>query len=485
MVGAYIAIGVAAAVVIFFIVLIVRTALAKTAVLPKTEYAAKSPDKQRLTDILVGAVQIETVTMQNQAKEDGTKFFKYQEYIESQFPLVFAVAEKTLVNTYAAIYKVEGSDKSLLPLGILAHQDVVPAPAEGWEVPPFSGEIKDGCVYGRGSQDMKSQMVAALEGLEMQLAAGEKLKRSIYFCFGHDEEFRGVEGATEISKYLERQGIRFEFVVDEGGTVLDGAILGIPKKIALIGTCEKGYADFHLSVEKVGGHASAPARKTACGILAKAVYKLEKKKFKPFWSVPTSEMFDSLAPNMAGVFKFLFINRKVFSFLLKPVLGLVHPMTSCLIRTTLVPTQLKGADAPNVIPPRATATLNCRINTGDTVENVKKRIEKIAGKDVVVTIDKGWFDPCPVSPISSYGYKTLEKTISEVFNGFITAPFMFTAATDSKYYYNICENVFRFTPFEKSEDDLSRIHATNERQNIEQFVTGTEFFRRLYENSCF
>ena len=108
---------------------------------------------------------------------------------------------------------------------------------------------------------MKSQMIVALEALETLLSEGHSPKRSIYFCFGHDEELRGTEGAARIAAYLKEKGVRFEYVLDEGGAVLDGKILGINNKIALIGTCEKGYADIKLEAEKTGGARLHPHEK--------------------------------------------------------------------------------------------------------------------------------------------------------------------------------------------------------------------------------
>lgn len=80
------------------------------------------------------------------------------------------------------MYIYEGTNPDLLPIAVLAHQDVVPADEDGWDVPPFSGEIKDNYVYGRGSQDMKSQLIACLEGLEVLLSQNIEIERTIYFA---------------------------------------------------------------------------------------------------------------------------------------------------------------------------------------------------------------------------------------------------------------------------------------------------------------
>lgn len=484
MVGAIIGYCILGIVVAFVAVMVVRAISAKKPDLGTSEYVPAEIDLAEVAEKLAGAVRIKTVTLPDNDR-DGSIFYEYQSYLEATFPLVMSHAEKIQINKYAVIYKVKGSDDGLLPAAVLAHQDVVPADSEGWEVDPFGGVIKDGYVYGRGSQDMKSQMIAALEGLELLLKEGKTPKRTILFCFGHDEELRGTYGALEISKYLEAEGVRLEYAIDEGGTILDGKMLGIENKIALIGTCEKGYADFVLEVEKDGGHASAPTRRTAVGLLAEAIYKVERKKMRPHWTIPTKEMFAALAPYMNFGFKLALANRDLLSPLLKPVLCLVSPFTNCLMRTTIAPTQAEGASTPNTLPGVAKGTVNCRINTGETVESTKKYIQKIVGKNVKISTLEGSIDPSPVSTVDSDAYKQLEKTISEVFSGYIVAPYPFIAASDAKHYYNLTNCVYRFTPFEKTVEDANRIHGLNERQDIKMLGQGTQFFKRLYENTCF
>ncbi len=464
--------------------MVLRTLLTKKPKVENRNYTPHDVPLDRVRDHLQGAVQIPTVTLPDNSC-DGSIFFKYQEYIESCFPKIMEIAEKTLINKYAVIYKIKGSDESLLPCAILAHQDVVPAPEEGWEVPPFSGSIKDGYLYGRGSQDMKSQMIVALEGLELLLEDGKLPKRTILFCFGHDEELRGTYGAREISKHLASLGVKLEFVLDEGGTILDGSILGVNNKIALIGTCEKGYADYVLEVEKDGGHSSAPKRRTSVGLLSEAIYKIEKRPLKPYWTKPTKDMFKVIAPHMNFGFKLALVNRDVLSPLLKLVLTLVSPFTNCLMRTTFAPTQTKGAHTPNTLAPVASGTINARINTGETVEGVQAYMQKIVGKGVKISVLEGSIDPSPVSKTNTEAFNALTQTIHEVYGGYIAAPYPFIAASDAKHYYNLTDCVYRFTPFEKTVEDAARIHGVNERVSVESLELGTRFFLRLYENTCY
>src|SRR5690606_15593745 len=159
--------------------------------------------------------------------------------------LIHTIGKKQVINDHALLFHIKGSDSDLLPIAFLAHQDVVPSSELDWEYPPFSGKIVDiggeEYIYGRGSLDMKGQMIATMEAVEYCLKNNIKLKRDLYLCFGYDEELTGTQGALNIVKYLQENNVKFEFLIDEGGVVLDGKMLGIDGNIALIGNSEKGY----------------------------------------------------------------------------------------------------------------------------------------------------------------------------------------------------------------------------------------------------
>ena len=439
-------------------------------------------DRDVISQKLSNAVKIPTVSM-TYPEGDSKYFVEYQNYLEKTFPKFHEVATKTLVNEYSLVYYIEGEDKSLLPACFLAHQDVVPA-GDDWEEEPFAGVIKDGYVYGRGSQDMKNQMISVLEAIETVLQRGDKLKRSIYCCFGHDEEPGGKQGAKNIVEYLKNKGVKLEYVLDEGGIFLDGKIFSIDGKIALIGTCEKGYADIKLTAKVNGGHASMPSKKTALGELCDAVSKIEQNPTKARFTEPVNDLFDTLVPYIQGPLKFVLGNRGLFGPVIKKVL-MAKGMTGALMHTTMAPTMAKGSDAENVIPNTATANINCRILPGETIESTRAYIEKVVNNpNVEVKIGNYAVEPSDVSPKNSESFKVLGETIKEVFPGCVPAPFLFVAGTDAKYYYDICENVFRFAPFELSDEDRNRIHSKNERCKIDDLTKAVQFFVALIEKTC-
>lgn len=473
------------ALALMILIMIFRTLLVKAKNIEASEYTPRLIDQEVLVKKMIKAIQFKTITLPSDDISDDV-FLEYHKFLESSFPLIMKGAEKTIINRYSVIYSYKGSDESLLPCALLAHQDVVPAPVDGWEYPPFSGHLtEDGFIYGRGSQDMKSQMISSLEALEIILAEGKTPKRTMYFCFGHDEELAGRYGAKRIVEYFKSKNMRFEFVLDEGGAIIDGKIMGIDNKIALVGTCEKGYADVSLEVEKNGGHASTPTRRTAVGLLSEAIAKIEKHQMKPYFSKPVKEMLEDLAPYMNPFFKFAIANKDILSPLLKKVLTLASPFTNCIVRTTIAPTQLFGGHTPNTLPSIAKANLNCRINTGETAEDLLKHIQKVVGNKVRVSIDDKCKNPSPISNTDCQIFQDIRKTVYEAFDGFIMAPYPFIATSDSAYYHDVSDNVYRFTPLIKDESDANRIHGKNERITIDSLIIATRFFIRLYENTCF
>lgn len=476
-IGAVIGGTIAAVIVLFFLALIIRTALNRPKI--PTGKAGKLPeiDKNAAVQHLREAIRIPTVSMVEDYVDNIQPFIDYRNWLEKTYPLLHANAERTIIEGYSLIYRIKGTNPALKGGCYLSHIDVVPAPKDGWEYDPFEAVLTDdGYIYGRGAQDMKSHMIALLEAVEYHLAQGKKFARDLYLCFGHDEEpGNSTSGAANIVKYLKAKGVEMEFVIDEGGTVLDGKLLGIPHTVALIGACEKGNGDLELVVKKSGGHASNPKPPTAVGVLSEAVAKVESHPMKTTWTNMTKETFKALSPYCKGVFKFVLTNRDVFAPLVKFIFTKAAPMTNALVRTTFAPTMLWGSDARNVIPKEARANINYRMITGETADDVKAYLEKLLGKDVEVNL-LSYSNPSPEADVHCTAYERLRDTICNTFDDIVVAPYMFIAASDARFYNPLTDNVFRFGPFINSLDDQSRIHGINERLHVDQLEKATQFF---------
>lgn len=488
--GAIVGIAIAALVAIVITIMVIRTVMNKPEPLAEGTVPPAPVDNAKAVEHLREAVRIKTVSMVEDYIDNIPPFIEYREWLEKAYPLLHKYAERTIIADYSLIFRIPGTNPALKGGCFLSHIDVVPAPADGWDYDPFEGVLtEDGYIYGRGAQDMKSHMVALLEAIEYHLSCGKRFQRDVYLCFGHDEEpGTSVGGASNIVKYLKNKGVQMEFVIDEGGTVLDGSMLGIPHTVALIGACEKGNGDLEIVVNKSGGHASNPKPPTAVGVLADAVHKIETHPMKTHWTRLSKEMFKALSPYCKPVFKFVFTNRDILSPLVKWVLTIAAPMTNALVRTTFAPTMLWGSDARNVIPKEVRCNINYRMLTGETADDVKAYLEKLLKKYV----KKGqlevrlleYSNPSPEADVHCEAYANIEKSITETFEDIVVAPYPFIAASDARFYNPLTDNVFRFGPFINSLDDQSRIHGINERLHVDQLEKATQFFIRCLQNTC-
>ncbi|KAF8989260.1 hypothetical protein BDQ17DRAFT_1373393 [Cyathus striatus] len=229
---------------------------------------------------LSGAIKIPTMTYDDmgpvETDERWAPFADFHEYLFETYPVIHKAANLTIVGGYSLIYTFKGSDSSLKPLLLTAHQDVVPAVTslDRWTYPPFDGVIDGGWIYGRGSSDCKNNLIALMTAVEHMLNSGWKPTRTLILAFGQDEEISGFSGAVNIDKHLKgvygKNGIGM--IVDEGGMGLDKQY-GV--QVALPAIAEKGYTNAIIEVDMLGGHSSVPSRYTTIGILSKIVSAIE------------------------------------------------------------------------------------------------------------------------------------------------------------------------------------------------------------------
>lgn len=466
-------------------VMLIRTVRIKSdAVKPDENYKGEQIDIESALKKLQGAIRIPTVTVNYDDEQSKEPFFQLHKYLEKSFPLFHEHAQKTVINECALIYKIEGTDDSLLPACFLGHMDVVPPQDEGWQRNPFSGEIDDEFIYGRGSFDMKGQLISLLESFEIMYQRGFAPRRTVYCCFGCDEEVSG-NSAKAMCAYLKEKGVKTEFIFDEGMTLLDASIVGI-KTLALVGVCEKGYANIKVTAKGKAGHASMPPAENAATILARAVTRINKHQMKAYWSEPLKCLIEKVAPHTKFFFKFIMANSAVFRPLLKPILCKVDPSTNALLRTTMAVTMLEGSKAANVIPDESSCVINCRTNIGQTAEDVVKHISAAAGKGCKVELlPTGHHEPTKMSPLDSYAWGMFEKTVAETFPGAVTAPFPFVAGTDSKYYSDLSESIFKFSPHITDAADRAVMHNVNERFRIKAFEGDIRFYLRFLQNTVY
>ena len=234
-------------------------------------------DSQRVQQNLSKAIQFKTVSRENLDEVDWEEFQKFHDFIDEAYPLISKNAEKEEVSRASLIYRWKGKNPDLEPMALLSHQDVVPitpGTENDWKYDPFSGYNDGEYIWGRGAVDMKNHMICVLEAVETLMEEGFVPERDVYLCFGHNEEVVCSKdpGAQEIVKTLKNRGIHLDSVLDEGGAILTADIKGIINTyITCIGTAEKGYCDYKITVTDKGGHTSQAPTHNGLGKLAETI----------------------------------------------------------------------------------------------------------------------------------------------------------------------------------------------------------------------
>lgn len=430
------------------------------------------------------SITFKTISFEDSTLVDTGAFNNFHSFLKEAFPSVYKHLLVEKIEGKNLLFYWKGSRQDLKPILILAHQDVVPVENEdSWEEPPFSGSIKDGYIWGRGALDDKSSILGILEATEMLLKNNFKPERSIYFAFGWDEEKGGRQGAKVIAENLIKRNIQFEYILDEGGVIISGAMPGVNQPVAVVGVAEKGYLSLALTVQSVGGHSSMPPAHTAIGKLSRAIHKIEDSPFPGKIAGATGYLFDYVGPKMNFGYKIIFANQWLFSPIIKKILA-SSPSTNATIRTTTATTIFQSGTKDNVLPSHARAVVNFRIIPGETREMVIQRIKEII-EDSSISVKALPFssDPSFISSPESPSFITIQKTIKEVYPNVIVAPYLVLAATDSRHYSALSSNIYRFFPATLEKKDLDRIHGANERIEVENYKKVINFYFYLIKNS--
>ncbi len=432
---------------------------------------------------LSDAIQIKTISNVDVDKVDWNEFKRLHALFEERFPRVYKNLKCEEISLASLLFTWEGKNPDLEPIALLGHQDVVPV-AEGtegdWTHPAFDGVDDGEFVWGRGALDMKNHLIAVLESVEALLAEGFEPERTVYLCFGHDEEIVAAptSGAGSIAAVLKERGVHLDSVIDEGGAILNlhvGNILN--KKLAGVGIAEKGYVDYRVSVSAKGGHSSQPPEHTALGALADVIKDIEGHQFKAKMPAFVYELFTKIGKNVSYPARIVTCNLWLLKPLITAVMKKIPPAAS-LIHTTTAVTMAEGSPAANVLPQKASVTVNFRMMPGVTIKNVEEHIRKcVRNKDIEVEYLKGK-EASKVSPTDSRSFKILEEICTRTDRDLLVAPYLVMGGTDAYHYEEVCDNIYRFAPFVMDTKLLLTTHGTDERIPIACMADGLKFFKR-------
>ncbi len=444
------------------VVLVVNT-FRGNRVLPKYTVEGTPASNDTAALHLSQAIQIKTISFGDTLAIDTAEFIKFRSFLETSYPNVHTKLVRQSFNQFSYVYKWTGKDTSIQPYVLMAHMDVVPVEtvAESkWTVPSFSGTIKNDTIWGRGAVDDKVSVIAILESVEQLLKQNYTPNRTIYLCFGHDEEISGKRGAKVISNWLKEQNVKPALVLDEGGQIDTKHFKQLNRPFAVIGTSEKGYANFDLSVEIPGGHSSMPAAETAIDVLNKAILNIRAHSMEPAITPTMQELLNRTKTAESFGKRLVLSNLWLFKGLMISQLEKTKE-TNAMVHTTLVPTILHSGIKDNVIPTVAKATFNSRILPGQTSDDVLNFVIKAVNDDRVV-IKKQTISLMEPSPITSYDnpeFKKLEQIIYKTVPDVIVSPFLMIGATDSRYYRSFSDAVLNFSAVQ----DVKGFHGIDER----------------------
>ena len=301
-------------------------------------------------------------------------------------------------------------------------------------------------------------------------------------AFGHDEELLGDHGAQVIAATLKERGVEPEFVLDEGGSILEGLFPGVASPVASIGMAEKGYVSVELTVDGTGGHSSIPPRRTAVGQLSAAIDRLENHLMPANVDAAMSRSFEYIGPEMAFPMRLVFANLWLFRPLVEWQMAQA-PRTDAIMRTTTAPTMFQGGVKENQLPTSARAVVNFRILPGDTVDSVLEHVRKtIDDPQVKVAVLGRGDNPSPVSDVDSPAFAYLMRAVRATNPDAVVSPFLVLGATDARYYSGLTANVYRFVPMRTRPEDVPRYHGLNERIGVDNYAGMIRFYVDLLGN---
>ncbi|KAL5513065.1 hypothetical protein ACEPAH_3463 [Sanghuangporus vaninii] len=486
--------------------------------------------KSKAIDWLGGAVRVPTESYDKMGPvgvdERWEAFAPFHEFLEKSYPLIHSKLNLTKVNTYGLVFEWSGSDPSLKPLLLTAHQDVVPVDpqtVDDWTHPPYSGFYDGERIWGRGSNDDKSGLIGVMSTVETLLSADFQPTRKIVLAFGFDEETSGLHGAYQIGKYLEETYGQdaFAMIVDEGGGYSEqyGGVFAVPA----IG--EKGYFDTRVEVLTPGGHSSIPPAHTSIGILSSLLVAFESHPIKPTIdrSTPIYGMLQCMAahaPSMDHEFRHTVLRSARSDFALHVLEKLIEKdiALKSFIGTTQAIDLIQGGVKTNALPEQAWAVVNHRIATQSSVASLQERdarvIAKLAekfnltynafgetlhtGSTGTLTLSDAWgnaLEPAPVTPIDEAPYKLLSGTIRAAYGtrrnvdnreDIKIAPGIMTGNTDTRYYWNLTKHIFRYNHNHgifSGGKVQGGIHTVNEAIVVDDFLEIIRFFTTLILNA--
>lgn len=368
------------------------------------------------------------------------------------------------------------------PLIFLNHIDVVPADAEGWQVAPFSGEVSDGFVWGRGALDMKGMGVMQLMAFIAVAREGLPLRRDLVFLAVADEEAGGYSG---VKLLLERhpEELEADLVVNEGGYALMDLVPGKP--FFMVACAEKYGLWLRLLQRGQGGHGSMPTGKGALELMVGTLARFLERK-RPLRVNPVMQAFFT---RLADFWEILQPYREdgrvetLVRIIEEHRLDAV-PALNAVLRDTASLNILHAGNKINVIPDRAEAFLDCRLLPDTEAPEFLVFVrEALDGEGLEIEHFQD-MERSPCSPWDNDSYLAVEESILECYPDAVVSPFMLSGLSDSRFFRARGVPCYGIIPARLGLSDLPRVHGVDERISVQDVRDGVSFLRSLALRFC-
>jgi acetylornithine deacetylase/succinyl-diaminopimelate desuccinylase-like protein len=361
-------------------------------------------------------------------------------------------------------------------LVLIHHMDVVPARAEEWSVPPFSAEVRDGFMYGRGTLDTKG-MGAAHWCAALRAAKTGILRRKLFLVANADEEVGGGEGAEYFAQHLPFP-IGAAYGMNEGGVGVTDAFGG-EGKFFLLNLWEKGPVWMRLSASGRAGHGSRPSAADAPARLARAMARLAEHREPARLTEPVRDMLRALRAKGYSDLDVDALRGEAEETRALEALALRFPEIDPLLRNTCAITALSGGFKPNVIPSSAEGTIDVRIVPGEEPEAVAARVRALVA-DLDVSVEILFSEKPNGSPMGPL-YGAMEDAILAIHPEAVVVPYMSTGFTDSRFFRSIGIPTYGLMPMLLPPAEHGRIHGVDERIPLSGIAEMTEITYALIE----
>lgn len=416
-------------------------------------------------------------TVSEKDSYDDAEFARLRDVMRELFPLVHERCMRRSFSDDCWVYELAGRDESR-SIMLMSHHDVVPAEGE-WEHEPFSGEILDGRIWGRGTVDTKTPLFAEFSALEELLGQGFEPPCNVFLASSHNEE-QGGDGIPTALKYFKERGITLEVVLDEGGAIIEPPLGGMKcKKCAMVAVHEVGRYKLNCTAYGNNAHAgltaaikASPVERMAGFIKEAASGDLFLHRLNP----QVKAMFGHLAPYCRFPMNVIFGNLWLFGGLLQKVMPKLNPQAKSMLGTTCSFNKMEGDKNC------CTAVAMFRSVDREDMENDLAAVKKMAqkyGVEIAVDESSEYHEPADMSrPAFAY---TMD-CIARVFPQYPAAPFILPAGTDARTLTEICPCILRFAPIRLSAAQLASVHAENENIDLTAVADAVLFYKDFLES---